>query len=154
MSARVPNSFELIVRGFLQNAVFAGPFEVKLSRCALWCLMSMWLNLAETILLHPFWDLGLCVSQLDNAYFGYCKYQYELLYSCLLCTSITSSTPNPSYFVEASTPHPVCAAYMHRSMPKKGYFAGYWVCQKAGRSYTVPLCLSRLLWALKQQSFS
>ena len=32
MSARVPNSFELIVRGFLQNAVFAGPFEVKLSR--------------------------------------------------------------------------------------------------------------------------
>ena len=49
MSARVPNSFELIVRGFLQNAVFAGPFEVKLSRCALWCLMSMLLNLAETI---------------------------------------------------------------------------------------------------------
>jgi len=40
MSARVPNSFELIVRGFLQNAVFAGPFEVKLSRCALLCFMS------------------------------------------------------------------------------------------------------------------
>ena len=35
MSARIPNSFELIVRSFLQNAVFAGPFEAKLSRCAL-----------------------------------------------------------------------------------------------------------------------
>lgn len=35
MSARIPNSFELIVRSFLQNAIFAGPFEAKLSRCAL-----------------------------------------------------------------------------------------------------------------------
>lgn len=40
MSARVPNSFELIVRAFLQNAVYAGPFEVKLSRCALLCFMA------------------------------------------------------------------------------------------------------------------
>jgi hypothetical protein len=49
MSARVPNSLELIVRGFLQNAVFAGPFEVKLSRSALLCLMSTLLGPAETI---------------------------------------------------------------------------------------------------------
>ncbi len=49
MSARVPNSFELIVRGFLQNAVFAGPFEVKLSRCALLCFMAMLPGPAETI---------------------------------------------------------------------------------------------------------
>ena len=49
MSARVPNSFELIVRGFLQNAVFAGPFEVKLSRYALLCLLSMLPSPAETI---------------------------------------------------------------------------------------------------------
>ena len=32
MSARIPNSFELIVRSILHIAIFAGPFEVKLNR--------------------------------------------------------------------------------------------------------------------------
>ena len=32
MSTHVPNSFELIVRSFLQGAVHAGAFDVKLSR--------------------------------------------------------------------------------------------------------------------------
>ncbi len=125
MSARVPNSFELIVRGFLQNAVFAGPFEVKLSRYALLCFMSM--------LPGPCWDPwgpagaldcesscgSMCVSHLDAVVFFDCMYQYELLYGCLLCTSITSSSQNPSDFIEASVCRTVLAAYMHWSMQKR-----------------------------------
>ncbi len=53
-----------------------------------------------------------CISRSDTAHFVDCMCQCKLLFGCLLCTSITSSTPNPSELVEASTtPKSVCCLH-------------------------------------------